>query len=437
MKERSFKYISLFSGAGGLDPGLEQAGLEPALYLDADHKCCETLRINRPDVPVLNEDLVDLATETILSLANIRGEEVFAVVGGPPCQPFSTGGKRQTVQDRRGNLFSEFLRVVVEAQPLYFLFENVAQIITAAVKHRPIAERPGKNWNLSNYSITDGSSLHSEALPLQEDELSGSLLQLVLAHFRQISYHLTFGVLNAADYGVPQKRLRFVLIGTRLPCELCLPRQTHSSDPHAGLLPWRTLRDAIGDLVESAPLHAHYSPTFQHYFRLIPPGGNWRDLPWDLQRAALGEKAFLAGGGKTGFFRRLAWNNPAPTIVGKPDRKSSALCHPSELRPLTVRESACVQDFPEDWVFAGGMQAQYLQIGNAVPAGLGRAIGHTLVNSYRAYCTSPGGDLRFGENQRNKQELMLTEAKAVLSVAARNKRQKAMPAQAFVQSGLC
>jgi DNA (cytosine-5)-methyltransferase 1 len=108
MKERAFKYLSLFSGAGGLDPVLEQAGLKPAIFVDVDSQCCETLRINRPCVPVLHGDLVDLSTEAILSRANICGEEVFAVVGGPPCQPFSTGGKRLTVQDKRGNRFISF-----------------------------------------------------------------------------------------------------------------------------------------------------------------------------------------------------------------------------------------------------------------------------------------------------------------------------------------
>jgi DNA (cytosine-5)-methyltransferase 1 len=258
----------------------------------------------------------------------------------------------------------------------------------------------------------------------------------VLENFSKIGYHLTFGVLNAADYGVPQKRFRFVLVGTRLPCTCCLPRQIHSSDPHAGMLPWRTLRDAIGDLVESAPLHSQYSPTFEHYFRSIPPGGNWRDLPEDVQREALGEKAFLAGGGKTGFFRRLSWNNPAPTIVGKPNRKSSALCHPAELRPLTVRESARVQEFPDDWIFAGGMQAQYLQVGNAVPVGLGRAIGRALVHSHGACCTHPEGDASIGEDPIARQECMLAAAKAVLRVAATNKRKKPASSHSFVQSRL-
>lgn len=436
MPESSFTSLSLFSGAGGLDLGLEQAGLKPALYVERDPYCCETLRRNRPHVPVLSEDIGSLSTEALFSGAHLRSTDIFAVVGGPPCQPFSTGGKRQAVQDRRGNLFSEFVRVVRETQPLYFVFENVAHIVTAAIRHRPIAQRPGKDWNLRKYSRPHESLQQNDAPPLQEDELSGSLLPFVLERFHQIGYHLTFGVINAADYGVPQKRFRFVLLGTRLSVPCSLPHPTHSSDSRSGLRPWRTVRDAIGDLAESAPLHARYGPAFQRYFQRIPPGGNWRDLPADVQREALGEKAFCAGGGKTGFFRRLSWDDPAPTIVGKPDRKSSALCHPSELRPLTVRESARLQEFPDDWVFAGGMHAQYLQIGNAVPVGLGRAIGQILVRSYMAYCEHPGAGVSVEESQGNAEERMLAEARAVLRAAARNKRTRAPSSHIVIQASL-
>src|SRR5436305_7252714 len=106
MSENGFKYISLFSGAGGLDIGLERAGLEPALYVDIDPLCCETLRINRPSIPVIQSDIATLSVETMLATACLKQSEVFAVVGGPPCQPFSTGGKRQTLRDDRGGLFT-------------------------------------------------------------------------------------------------------------------------------------------------------------------------------------------------------------------------------------------------------------------------------------------------------------------------------------------
>ena len=111
----------------------------------------------------------------------------------------------------------------------------------------------------------------------------------------------------------------------------------------------------------------------------MPEGGNWRDLPVDVAMRAMGVRSYEAGGGKTGFFRRLSWDGQAPTIVGKPNRKGSAMCHPSSTRPLSVRECARLQGFPDDWVFEGSMHRQYAQIGNAVPVALGRAIGRTLV----------------------------------------------------------
>lgn len=417
------KVVSLFSGAMGLDLGLERAGLEPAVCVENDPLCCMTIRHNRPHLPVIAEDIASVSTPAILAAAGLQSGEAFAVVGGPPCQPFSTGGLRRTIRDRRGNLFAEFLRVVAEAQPLYFVFENVAQIVTAAVNHRPIAQRPGQRWHLSSYQRQNGHLWDDGAAPLSADEQAGSALDLMLDVFDSLGYSLTFGILNAADFGVPQRRLRFVLLGSRIQAEVIWPTPTHSADPTRGLPAWRTLRDAIGNLKETNAQHSQYTPAFQRYFGLVPPGGNWRHLPPELQREALGDKAFVAGGGKTGFFRRLAWDEPAPTIVGKSNRKSSALCHPEAIRPLTVREAARVQGFPDDWQFVGNMHAQYLQIGNAVPVGLGLAIGRALLDSYHRYCqhSHPETELAHLHDWQERREQMVTAAQAILRTAARNK----------------
>ena len=147
---------------------------------------------------------------------------------------------------------------------------------------------------------------------------------------------------------------------------------------------------------------------------MIPPGGHWRDLPKDMQRDALGNASFEAGGGKTGFYRRLAWDRPAPTITGRANRKGSALCHPEVVRPLSVRECARLQGFPDDWQFTGAMNRQYMQVGNAVPVHLGIAIGRTLLQA-------DAGDA--GRNGLCEHlEVALDKAVKRLRSTARNKR---------------
>lgn len=424
----------------GLDLGLEQAGFEVRACVELDKDCCRTIRLNHPDLPLIDRDIATVPTSELLARAGLVDQPPFCVSGGPPCQSFSPGGKRTAINDPRGSLFLEFVRIVRETQPLYFVFENVAQIVTAALQHRPISERPGKNWNLSTYSqrgkawsavSDDGSGL------LQPDELSGTAIQFILEAFAGLGYYLTFGVVNAADYGVPQRRLRFVIIGSRVTTDIALPQPTHSAVGDDGLHHWVTLRDALHDLAEDAPLHSSYMEGFRRFFALIPPGGNWRNLPPDVQRKALGA-AYEAGGGKTGFFRRLAWDEPAPTIVGKPNRKSSAICHPDQLRPLTVRECARLQQFPDDWQFAGGMHSQYTQIGNAVPVGLGLAIGRAIIEANRNVALNGHGGptIEALASWRHQQPQMLEQAQKVLRHSARNRASRAKRQQLPLFSGV-
>jgi DNA (cytosine-5)-methyltransferase 1 len=419
------KVISLFSGGMGLDLGFEAAGFEIPVSVEILKRCCETIRANRPGTHVFEGDIRTVTTAQMLSAAKLEVGEAFAVIGGPPCQSFSTGGKRTAIHDTRGELFMEFVRVVKEAEPAFFVFENVSQLLTAAVKHRPIAERPGQNWNLSAYSKAEGekSDLFTEdtdeeetddVKPLAANEMSGSAFQVVLKEFESLPYELSFGVLNAADFGVPQKRLRLVLIGSKRKGIYQLPEPTHTRAT------WKTLADALENLTETDPQHSNYSEEFKRFFSLIPPGGNWRALPIDEQRKALGN-AFTSGGGKTGFFRRLAWDEPTPTIVGKPNRKSCAICHPEKLRPLTVRESARVQGFPDDWQFCGSMHDQYLQIGNAVPVGLGHAIATSLLLAAKR--TTP----KKVEDWETRKAAMHAAAMATMRVAATNNNGRKRP----------
>lgn len=365
---------SFFSGAMGLDLGLEAAGLTPNLCVEIDDWCVKTIRTNRPEVQVLRESVQALSADHLRLLTGFRGE-VFLMVGGPPCQSFSPGGNRAGLSDPRGNLIYEYLRLISEVRPHNFILENVANLTTAALKHRPISERPGRHWSLKKYDGWIGSS-DDDAPPLNDDEKSGSAIRQLLTDVQSLGYSVTFGVVDAADYGVPQRRLRFVMLGTKDKNPLAMPKPTHGE---LGADPVETVRSAIYDLRIDPGPHSEYEPETRRFFELIPEGGNWRSLPKHLQRKAMGN-SYEAGGGKTGFFRRLAWDAPSPTITTKSNRKGTSVCHPEAVRPISVRESARLQGFPDSWVFEGAMNRQYSQIGNAVPVHLGRAIGRALTS---------------------------------------------------------
>lgn len=396
---------SFFSGAMGLDLGLEDAGWYPSLAVEIEPKFCMTIRRNRPRITVLESDVADLNADELFRATGAR--EVDLMVGGPPCQSFSTGGNRAALNDPRGNAIFEYLRLVSEVRPRMFVLENVANLVTAAMRHRPISQRPGKGWNLSSYSNALTPALfevRGVAAPLAEDEQSGSAIRYLLSTvIADLGYHVRFAILNAADYGAPQNRLRFVMLGSRdtAPPDFIEPTHGTPSQPRV------TVRDAIGDLVDDPGPGSQYTPETRAFFDLVPPGGNWRDLPPDIAVKAMGEKSLLAGGGKTGFFRRLDWEGQSPTITGKPNRKGSAMCHPSVSRPLSVHECARLQGFPDDWVIEGSIADRYTQIGNAVPVALGRAIGATL------HQPSGADDVNA--------ETMLQRAVARLRASARNK----------------
>ncbi|WP_220087890.1 DNA cytosine methyltransferase [Herbaspirillum rubrisubalbicans] len=402
---------SFFSGAMGLDLGLELAGLHTTLAVENDKNCCNTIRKNRPNLTVIERSVSELSAEDLRTARGGYDGEVFLMVGGPPCQSFSSGGNRSGLTDPRGNLIYEYMRLINEVRPRYFVFENVANIVTAALKHRPISRRPGKKWNLSSYKTSNEQS-EDGASPLEEEEMGGSAIRQILKDYLSIGYHIHFAVVDAADYGAPQRRLRFVMLGARNgfnPPNIPSPEYGHSP-----LKPIRTVRDAISDLEKTPGAHSIYTNDVAKYFSLVPEGKNWRSLPIDLQKEAMGS-SFDAGGGKTGFYRRLAWNLPAPTITGAANRKASALCHPSQTRPLSTKECARIQGFPDDWEITGSMAAQYKQIGNAVPVHLGEAIGRAILAAARSTSNVSASMLPPCANSQ------LTLAQDRLKASARNK----------------
>lgn len=403
---------SFFTGAMGLDLGLELAGIQPTLAVEVNPVYCSTARLNRPALDVWEADVNELDGDS-LHRRRPRHRDVFMMVGGPPCQSFSPGGKRAALSDPRGNLIYSYLRLIEQVQPRYFVLENVANILTAALKHRPIAERPGKNWNLSSYH--DSPTNGDESAPaMQPDELSGSAIRQIFADVNQLGYSITFGVLDSSEFGAPQKRFRFIMLGARRGPSPAIPQATRGEHSRDGLA-CSTVRQAIYDLRNCPGPHSEYTPEVAQYFALVPPGGNWRQLPKELQREALGTAAFKAGGGKTGFYRRLAWDAPAPTITGRANRKGSAVCHPEQTRPLSVRECARLQGFPDEWKFEGSMSDQYMQVGNAVPVCLGHAVGSTILEHFKTHARST-------TNAAPDVEIMLGRAIAKLRASARNKR---------------
>jgi DNA (cytosine-5)-methyltransferase 1 len=262
--------------------------------------------------------------------------------------------------DPRGSLFMDFVRIVKEVQPRFFLMENVKGLLSASLRHRPINQR-GKDYP-----------------PLEPDEIPGSALKVVLSEMKEIGYNVVYNLLEAADYGVPQNRERVIFIGSRDGETPTFPIPKYCKD--GKILPkWRTLKDALTGLVDAKPEFMSYSESRLKYLRLLEAGQNWKHLPEDLKQEAMGG-AYNSGGGKVGFYRRLSWDKPSPTITTSPHQKATDMCHPVELRSLTVRESAKLQTFPDDWIFYGSVSSKYKQIGNAVPVLLAKELGIYLFN---------------------------------------------------------
>jgi DNA (cytosine-5)-methyltransferase 1 len=359
--------ISLFSGAMGLDLGIEAAGsgLRTAVAVEINAFAVKTIQLNRPKLPVINRPIQKVRTSEILDRAGLKTGQAFLVTGGPCCQSFSTAGKRESLADKdRGGLFRHFKRVVRESRPRFFLMENVKGILSAAVRHRPLDKR-GPGWP-----------------PLSRDEELGSALRVIRRELADLGYSVIFGLFNCADYGVPQKRYRVVFIGSRDGELINLPEPTHTEISN-GKAEWVTLRSALADLKEKNPEYVEFTPERLTFLTRLRAGQNWTNLSERLQKKALGA-AFVSWGGRCGFCRRLSWDQPAPTLTTAPDGRATMLCHPTKLRPLTIGEYARLQQFPSDWQFAGSTRQKYIQIGNAVPTGLGRALGKVLLQTVRA-----------------------------------------------------
>lgn len=361
--------ISLFTGAMGLDLGFEQAGFDIRVTVDKDKYAIATIKANRPEITIILDDLPKVPASKILEEAGLEPGEATVLAGASPCEPFSTIGKRMSVEDERASLIDDFVRVVDYTQPHYWVFENVPGLLWAAKRH------------ISFYKRT--------ALGYEEDgeERLGSAWDDILATFESTGYKLNYGILNVADYGVPQKRKRLIVIGSRGVNRVEFPWPTHGLPVSplvvsGTLKPWVTVGEALTDFNDPYPEFKKF-PLWGKYLDLVPEGGCWKDLPAELQEEAIG-KAYRSSGGRTGFLRRLSYDRPSPTLVGSPITRAACLCHPVLNRPLTVGEYLRLQSFPNSWKLEGPLGTKYRLIGQATPPPLARAVAESILDHYRA-----------------------------------------------------
>lgn len=364
--------ISLFTCGMGLDLGFERAGFSTKYANDITKFACNTIRKNKPNVHCDEGDITNISSSEILQRSSLKRGEADVVIGGPPCQSFSTAGKRRGFKDKRGFALLQYLRVINDVQPKFFVFENVPGLMSMAKTHVSFYDR-----------------MSSKKGKLTKSQKYGSLFEEIIAEFKSITgYKIEWRKLNAADYGVPQKRKRFILIGSRSvdPSLVFaeIEKSARFADPakaaDLGKKPWRTLRDALDGLYDPEKEHVNF-PRWGKYLKHVPPGGCWVDLPKRLIKEAMKGAADSSDprkkgkqGGRRGFYRRLAWDAPSPTLVTTPVMLGSCICHPDETRPLTVKEYSRLQGFPDAWNFVGSTVQKYRMIGEAVPVELAKNI---------------------------------------------------------------
>lgn len=356
----SLKALSFFSGAMGLDQGLEKAGIPLLLACEMDAACRRTITANRPDIALLG-DIGKYSAQDVRTAAGLSAQDdIDLIVGGPPCQAFSTAGARRGFADSRGNALLQYVDMIEALRPRFAVLENVRGLLSAPLLHTPHAQR-GEDWSPTTEGLSGGALLH------------------ILERLRKAGYAISFNLYNAANFGVPQSRERVIVICSRdgIPLPHLMP--THSKEDAFGLPAWRTLRDALDGLNPKAGDHVDFPEDRLRFYRLLTEGQYWKHLPENLHREAL-RGSLDSGGGKTGFLRRLAWDKPSCTLVTSPNMPATDMCHPEENRPLSVQEYKRIQQFPDDWIMCGALTDQYRQIGNAVPVGLGEAVGRVILS---------------------------------------------------------
>lgn len=326
--------IELFAGAGGLALGVEKAGFNTLGLIEYDKDAADTLKKNRPNWNVINDDIANISCLDLEKYFSIKKGGLDLLSGGAPCQAFSYAGKRLGLEDARGTLFYHYALFLEKLQPKMFLFENVRGLLT-----------------------------HDH----------GKTYSTMLDIFTSAGYTIDKQVLNAWNYGVPQKRERLITIGIRNDLvgktEYRFPK-AHSYKP--------VLRDVLLDCPDGPGVP--YGEKKRKIFELVPAGGYWRDIDPAIAKEYM-KSCWDMEGGRTGILRRMSLDEPSLTVLTSPSQKQTERCHPLEARPFTVRENARCQTFPDDWEFCGNVSAQYKQVGNAVPVNLAYDIAREIVHS--------------------------------------------------------
>jgi DNA (cytosine-5)-methyltransferase 1 len=356
--------VSLFAGAGGMDAGLESAGFETRLAIDIDKDAMDTLSTTKAkrlriddssrcyleSANLVQADITKLGRKDLLCLWD--GQEVPTLLaGGPPCQSFSSAGKQRGTEDARGRLFHDFVRVAKTLRPYLVLFENVQGLVTARDERGAI----------------------------------GGVLRRIQAEFESVGYACSFALVNAADYGAPQRRVRLVMLGSRrhqLP--VLPPSPTHAKEANGMLRPWISVAGALKDLLGHEPSDAVWAnEEMQSKLAIVAPGSGIRVGGKIENNRPSGHWGYR----QDGFI--ADWAQPARTVraASTPDWLRMG---DGRHRRLTWQECARLQGFPDGWEFQGTLASRFRQIGNAVPAQLARALGNEAIT------TIENGPLRRG-----------------------------------------
>ena len=333
LNENGPRLVSLFSGCGGMDIGFEQAGFCRVWANDFDKDAQATFRANLGEID--GRDIREVSADEI--------PDCDIITAGFPCQPFSNAGNRKGVNDSRGMLYLECLRIIREKKPKVFLFENVKGLMSS--------------------KYVDGRNL----------------VEVISSDLEEMGYCVTYKVVNSVDYGVPQKRERLIMVGVQksLGVEYVFPEaQPITEKQTVGYI--LNIPENVANQVDW-PL----SPQAMSMLPNIPEGGSWKDIPYELLPERLKKirdnmKRYHA----PKFYRRFARNEVNGTITASAQPENCGIIHPTENRRYTIREVARIQSFPDDYIFFDGslkeITAAYKVIGNAVPCGLAYAIAKAI-----------------------------------------------------------
>jgi len=352
--KKTFRYISLFTGAGGLDIGLEKAGLKAVSMYEIDKTFCETLSRNKQNK---HQDGFDYFAETKINNVDIReisgndikqGNEIDVIVGGPPCQAFSSSGKQLSVLDSRGKLVNEFLRLVDEIKPKMFLFENVRGLVTARNK-------------------------------LGEP---GGVITELINQFQNLGYSCRTSLLNSADFGSYQRRVRCFIIASSNGNAPLFPNPTHQKSSDAFHLKWNSLEDFLDKSQDKDKINFVF-PTEKLAKELskIPEGKGLKSIGKVEPTRPSGHWGYRQGT----FIADKSL--PARTITASSSQ--DWIRTEAGLRRLTLKEVMLLQGFPEDWYFAGTKTLKFKQVGNAVPIIFGKILGEVIKEHLYNFPTTP------------------------------------------------